>query len=34
MAAMFILYYNTVDILPSAKAWRPMAMIDPVSAYV
>ncbi len=32
MTAMFILY--TVDVLPSAKAWRPMAMVYPVSAYV
>ncbi len=24
----------TVDVLPSAKAWRPMAMVYPVSAYV
>ncbi len=26
--------YYTVDVLPNAKAWKSMAMVYPVSAYV
>ena len=33
MIAMFNILY-TVDVLPSAKTWRPMAMVYPVIAYV
>ncbi len=33
MIAMFNILY-TVDVLPSAKTWRPMAMVYPVNASI